>query len=97
MAMTMKKVSVILPVYNEAAALPEFTRRLFDTLGHCPPGYVFEVIYSTDKSTVLHELSSRFPLKALFLSRPPGFAGRCDGPVRRGCGHHDGLRPPAPA
>lgn len=67
------EISVVIPVYNNAAALRELTARLLATLGQCSRGY--EIIYVNDGSrdnsfAILKELAAETPaVKVLDLSR----------------------------
>ena len=47
----MKKISIILPVYNEAEIIKEFSDSLHAVLDQLLENYSFEVIYCVDKST----------------------------------------------
>ena len=47
----MKKISIILPVYNEAEMIKKFTDELFSVLDGLKDRYSFEVIYCVDKSS----------------------------------------------
>lgn len=71
----MKTISIVLPVYNEEAALPLFNETLFRVLGELRGRYQFEVIYVLDRSTdgsltVLRDLAAQNEgIKVLHLSR----------------------------
>lgn len=68
------KISIVVPVYNEEAILPELTRRIEAVISDLPQ-YNWEVLYIDDGSTdgsavVLQQLAqSHSWLKTLFLSR----------------------------
>lgn len=69
-----KKISIVVPVYNEEAILPELTRRIEAVISDLPR-YDWEVLYVDDGSSdgsavVLQQLTQHHPwLKVLFLSR----------------------------
>lgn len=71
----MKKINVILPVYNEAEVISDFNNALFETIDALSSQYSFEVIYVLDKSTdssdlILKEIcNKRINVKLLALSR----------------------------
>ena len=46
----MKKISIILPVYNEAEVIKTFSDELFAQLDALSDKYIFEVLYCVDKS-----------------------------------------------
>jgi glycosyltransferase involved in cell wall biosynthesis len=66
-------ISVVIPVYNNAAALRELTTRLLETLKKCAQGY--EIVYVNDGSrdqsiAILKELAAAEPaVKVINLSR----------------------------
>jgi len=47
----MKKISIILPVYNEAEVIKDFSDKLFAELDALSDRYNFEVLYCVDKSS----------------------------------------------
>ena len=67
------EISVVIPVYNNAAALRELTQRLLATLGTCAGSY--EIVYVNDGSrdaslAILKELAAGHPsVKVINLSR----------------------------
>src|SRR4051812_12052728 len=74
-------VSVVLPVYNEAACLPAVVNELYAYLEQEQPSYQFEISFIDDCSTdrsfdVLRQLSERSPgnvrLSVLRLARNSG-------------------------
>lgn len=71
----MKKIDIILPVYNEAEVIYEFTQVLFETINQLKNKYHFQVIYVLDKSSdntseVLKRICREFPnTKLIQLSR----------------------------
>lgn len=71
----MKKIDLVLPVYNEAQALRNFQEALTKVLGTLADKYEFELIYVLDKSTddslvVLRELASEYKnIHVLALSK----------------------------
>ena len=88
----MKKVNIILPVYNEEQVIEKFTIELFKELKKFSAQYTFEVIYILDKSRdrsaeIISGLCDIFPgTKLVMLSRRFGHqmslvAGmdQCDG------------------
>ena len=46
----MEKLSIILPVYNEAKIIEQFSSELFKVLDNLSDRYTFEIIYCVDKS-----------------------------------------------
>lgn len=90
--MTMEKINIILPVYNEAEAIDNFNSVLFEVIGSLKDKYFFEVIYVLDKSednslSILKKICAQNAnVKLLSLSRRFGhqmslLAGidKCDG------------------
>src|SRR5260370_42276865 len=71
----MKVVEIILPVYNEEAALPSFNRSLVAVLDTLRDRYRFHVIYVLDRSsdnsfTVLRGIAAENPsVTVIHLSR----------------------------
>jgi len=71
----LKKINVILPVYNEAEGIAAFDEALFQVLDTLRDRYTFEVIYVLDKSgdgtlEVLRGIAERRPqVRVLALSR----------------------------
>jgi dolichol-phosphate mannosyltransferase len=87
-----KKINIILPVYNEAEVIEDFNSELFNTLGKLKNKYKFEVIYIVDKCQdksfeILKSICNKYSgVKAIKLSRRFGHqlslvAGmdKCDG------------------
>jgi glycosyltransferase involved in cell wall biosynthesis len=61
----MKKIDIVLPVYNEASVIGEFHKKLNETLETLKDRYVFQAIYVLDKSSdnslsVLKDVSARY-------------------------------------
>lgn len=71
----MKKINVILPVYNEAEGLTDFNKELFAILEKMQSKYSFEVIYVIDKSNDnTYDIAKKFCkeykcIRLLYLSR----------------------------
>lgn len=71
----MKKISIILPVYNEAEVIEDFNTALFEVLHRLEQKYLFNVIYIVDKSSddsigLLRGICKRYDnVKLIALSR----------------------------
>lgn len=71
----MKKINIILPVYNEEEVINHFNDALFRTIENLYSQYVFEVIYVLDKSSdnssiILKDIcSKRKNVKLIMLSK----------------------------
>jgi len=76
-----KKISVVIPCYNEEKNIPEMYRRLTDVLHDCVANH--ELIFVDDGSKdgshlLLKEMAQKDPrVKALFFSRNFGFSDIC--------------------
>lgn len=71
----MKKVNIILPVYNEAEIIEDFNSELFKTINALKDKYTFEVIYVVDKGSdntyeIIKGLCNDYKhIRSLLLSR----------------------------
>lgn len=72
----MKKISIVVPVFNEEANLAHFTEAIYEVMGKL--NYEFELIFVDDGSRdgsyrILHELSAKYAqVKPLYLSHNYG-------------------------